>query len=89
MEGEYSLDNAGHLCRNYLNAWSSTFHDHPQVKVVAHTMMCPIHKTLSRFTPTIIQSQNVAWTNSLQQLSKIDTQMVSSLHIKEIFEVSK
>ncbi|XP_045826085.1 (3S,6E)-nerolidol synthase 1-like [Trifolium pratense] len=89
IEGEDSLDNAGHFCRKYLNAWSSTFHDHPQVKDVAHTMMCPIHKTLSRFTPTIIQSQNVAWTNSLQQFSEIDTQMVSSLHIKEIFEVSK
>ncbi|XP_058735515.1 (3S,6E)-nerolidol synthase 1-like [Vicia villosa] len=89
IEGEDSLDIAGQFCCKYLNEWSSTFHDHPQVNFVTHTLMCPTHKTLSRFTPTIIQSQNVPWTNSLQQLSKIDTQMVSSLHLKEIFAVSK
>ncbi|KAL5054412.1 hypothetical protein RYX36_035094 [Vicia faba] len=89
IQGEDYLESAGQFCREYLNEWSSTFHDHAQVNFIAQTLMCPIHKTLSRFTPTIIQSQNVTWTNSLQRLSKIDTQMVSSLHLKEIFAVSK
>jgi len=89
MEGEDYLDNVGLFCHQYLNAWSSTFHGHPQAKFVAHTLMHPIHKNLSRFTPTIMQSQNAAWTNSIQQFSKIDTQMVSSSHLKEIFAVSK
>nr|QPL17968.1 terpene synthase [Lathyrus odoratus] len=89
IEGEDYLDSAGQLCCEYLNEWSLTFHNHVQVKFVTHTLMCPIHKTLSRFTPTIIQSQNLSWTNSLQQLSKIDSQMVSSLHLKEILAVSK
>ncbi|CAL5213487.1 unnamed protein product [Lathyrus oleraceus] len=86
IEGEDYLDSAGQFCRKYLNEWSSTFHNHAQVNFVTHTLMCPTHKTLSRFTPTIIQSQNVS---SLQQLSIIDTQIVSSLHLKEIFAVSK
>lgn len=91
IKGEDCLDNAGQLCNKYLNVWSKRFHNHPQIEVVEHTLMYPIHRTLSRFTPPIIQSQNLntAWTNSLQQLSKLDAQMVSSLHLKEIFAVSK
>ncbi|KEH31174.1 putative (3S,6E)-nerolidol synthase [Medicago truncatula] len=89
IEGEDCLDNVGQFCGQYLNDWSSTFHGHPQAKFVAHTLMYPTHKTLSRFTPTIMQSQNATWTNSIQQFSKIDTQMVSSSHLKEIFAVSK
>ncbi|XP_061336436.1 (3S,6E)-nerolidol synthase 1-like [Gastrolobium bilobum] len=89
IEGEDCLDKAGEFSRQYLSAWLSRFHDHPQVKVVANTLRCPIHKSMSRFMPTMLQLENAGWTSSLQELSKIDTQIVSSLHLKEILAVSK
>ncbi|KAK7362995.1 hypothetical protein VNO77_05120 [Canavalia gladiata] len=89
VEGEDYLHESGELCRQYLNMWLSRFQDHPQVKAVAHSLRCPIHKSLPRFTPTIFQLQNYGMSNSLLELSKIDTEMVSSLHLKEIFAVSK
>lgn len=86
IEGEDFLHDAEESSRQYLNTWLATFYDHPQVKVVADSLRYPIHKCLSRFTPTILQFDK---TSSLKELSKIDTQMVSSLHVKEIFAVSK
>nr|KYP43175.1 hypothetical protein KK1_035367 [Cajanus cajan] len=86
IEGEDYLHDAEESSRQYLNTWLSTFYDHPQVKVVADSLRYPIHKCLSRFTSTILQFDQ---TSSLKELSKIDTQMVSSLHVKEIFAVSR
>lgn len=89
IEGEECLDEAGEFCRQHLNVWLSKFHEHPQVKVVAHTLRSPIHKSLSRFRNTIFPLENAEWTSCLQDLSIIDTQMVRSSHLKEIFAVSK
>ncbi|KAK7400449.1 hypothetical protein VNO78_11657 [Psophocarpus tetragonolobus] len=90
IEGEDYLHKAEESSRKYLNEWLSTFQDHPDMKLVADSVQYPIHKCLARFTPTnSLQSQKTDWTSSLQQLSKIDTQIVSSLHLKEVFAVSK
>lgn len=89
IEGEHSLDEAGEFCRKYLHGWMSTFHDHLLVKVVNQTLQYPIHKSLSRFMPTGLQLENAGWTSSLHELSEIDTQMISYLHLKEISSVSK
>ncbi|TKY59377.1 (3S,6E)-nerolidol synthase 1 [Spatholobus suberectus] len=89
IEGEDYLHEAEESSRQYLNTWLSRYHDHPQVKFVADSLRYPIHKSLSRFTPTILQLEKKGWTSSLQELSKIDTEMISSLHLKEISAVSK
>ncbi|KAG5023254.1 hypothetical protein AAZX31_07G173000 [Glycine max] len=90
IEGEDYLHEAEECCRQYLNTWLSRFHEHPQVKVVADSLRYPIHRSLSRFTPTnSLQIESTEWIRSLQELSKIDTEMVSSLHLKEMFAVSK
>ncbi|RDY05017.1 hypothetical protein CR513_11190, partial [Mucuna pruriens] len=89
IEGEDYLHEAEDSSRQYLNTWLSRFHDHPNVKVVSDSLRYPIHKSLSRFTPTILQLEKTGWTSSLQELSKIDTEMVTSFHLKEIFAVSK
>ncbi|KOM31154.1 hypothetical protein LR48_Vigan01g070900 [Vigna angularis] len=90
MEGEDYLDEAEESSRQYLNMWLSRFHDHPQVKVVADSLRYPIRKSLPRFTSTsALQLQNTGWTSSLKELCRIDTEIMSSLHLKEIFSVSK
>ncbi|CAJ1936264.1 unnamed protein product [Sphenostylis stenocarpa] len=90
IEGEHYLQEAEKSCRHYLTMWLSGFHDHAQVKVVADSLRYPIHKSLSRFTPTNpLQLQKTGLTNSLRELSKIETEIVTSLHLKEILAVSK
>ncbi|KAK7252226.1 hypothetical protein RIF29_36034 [Crotalaria pallida] len=90
IEGEDCLEEAGEFSRQYLSAWVSRFHDHPQAKLVANTLQCPIHKSLSRFMATSLDLENPGqWTNSLQELYKLDTQIVRSTHLEEIFAVSK
>ncbi|KAI4296532.1 hypothetical protein L6164_036482 [Bauhinia variegata] len=89
IEGEDRLDEAGKLSLQLLNAWVSRFHDHPKAKAIVNTLRCPTHKSLSKFMPTSLELQNSGWTSSLQELSKLDTHIMSSLQLKEIFAVSK
>ncbi|KAK7368915.1 hypothetical protein VNO80_10948 [Phaseolus coccineus] len=90
MEGEDNLHEAEESSRQYLNMWLTKFHDHPQVKVVTDSLRYPFHKSLSRFTSiNSLQLQKTEWTSSLKELSRIDAEMISSLHLKEIFAVSK
>jgi len=90
IEGEDNLHEAEESSRQYLNMWLSRFHDHPQVKVVADSLRYPFHKSLPRFISiNSLQSQKTEWTSSLKELSRIDADMISSLHLKEIFAVSK
>ncbi|WVZ23760.1 hypothetical protein V8G54_002304 [Vigna mungo] len=90
IEGEDYLDEAEESSRQYLNMWLSRFHDHPQVKVVADALRYPIRKSLPRFTSAnALQLQNTGWTSSLKELCRIDAEIMSSLHLKEIFAVSK
>ncbi|KAK7319570.1 hypothetical protein RJT34_04293 [Clitoria ternatea] len=90
IEGEEYLDQAGELSRRYLNVWLSSVHDHPHLEVVTHSLRSPIHKSLSlRFMPKFLQFEKTKWTNSLEELSKFDSEIIGSLHLKEIFEVSK
>ncbi|XP_020994602.1 (3S,6E)-nerolidol synthase 1 isoform X1 [Arachis duranensis] len=90
IPGEYFLDEAEDFSRQYLWSIASRFHDHPQAKSIQHTLRFPIHRTLPRFIPQTLQLLgNAPWTTSLQQLSQIDTQLVNSLHLKEILQVSK
>ncbi|QCD84254.1 linalool synthase [Vigna unguiculata] len=89
IEGEDYLHEAEESSRQYLNMLLSRFHDHPQMKVVADSLRYPIRKSLPRFTSTNLQLQNTGWTSSLKELCRIDTEMISSLHLKEIFAVSK
>ncbi|KAF7843089.1 (3S,6E)-nerolidol synthase 1-like [Senna tora] len=95
IEGENDVDQAGELSHRLLSSWlsSALIHDQHEAKVVANTLKYPIHTSLSRFTPRSFlfpNSQlNMTWLRPLQKLSKLDTQIVNSVHLKEIYAVSK
>ncbi|MED6144374.1 hypothetical protein PIB30_015156 [Stylosanthes scabra] len=90
IPGEHFLDEAALFSRQYLCSIASRFHDHPQAKPIQHTLRFPFHRTLPRFIPPTLQPiGNAPWITSLQELSQMDTQLLNSLHLKEIAQVSK
>ncbi|KAI4331859.1 hypothetical protein L6164_016812 [Bauhinia variegata] len=88
IEGESRLDEAGKLSHQLLNAWKSRFHDKPQAKAIANTLQYPIHKCLPKLMPTKLQLPTFGWTNSLEELSKLDAEINSTLQSEEILQVS-
>ncbi|KAI4331863.1 hypothetical protein L6164_016816 [Bauhinia variegata] len=89
IEGESRLDEAGKLSHQLLNAWKSRFHGKPQAKAIANTLQYPIHKCLPKLMPTKLQLPTFGWTNSLEELSKLDTEINSTLQSEEILQVSR
>ncbi|KAB1201252.1 (3S,6E)-nerolidol synthase 1 [Morella rubra] len=91
IEGEDILDQAGIFSEQLLNAWKRHL-DYNHVKVVGNTLGHPYHKSVARFMAKNFfgdyPSTN-GWFNGLQQLAKIDFNVVQSMHQKEITKISK
>ena len=95
LEGENDLEQARDLTHNLLSSWHSTLdeQDMDEANFIADTLKYPTHTSLSRFTPRSflfpISQLNKPWFGHLQNLSKIDTQILNSINLKEIYAVSK
>ncbi|CBI33220.3 unnamed protein product, partial [Vitis vinifera] len=89
--GEDILEEAGNFSSLLLNACLQHL-DHHQAAVVKNTLEHPHHKSLARFMTknflTDFQGTN-GWINALQELAKIDFNMVKSVHQKEMLQISK
>lgn len=89
--GEDILEEAGNFSSLLLNACLQHLDRH-QAAVVKNTLEHPHHKSLARFMTknflTDFQGTN-GWINALQELAKIDFNMVKSVHQKEMLQISK
>ncbi|KAJ7968403.1 Linalool synthase [Quillaja saponaria] len=88
IECEDNLDEVGELSRLHLNDWLSRHHDfHSRARVVESTLRHPFHKNLPRFMPRSFYSNNYqkGWiSTALQELANMDSNIVKSIHLKEI-----
>jgi hypothetical protein len=92
IEGEDILDEAGNFSELLLNARVRHLDDDNQVRAVGSTLRHPYHKSLSRFMVKNFLGnfeETNGWLKDLQQLAKMDFNMVQSMHQKEIVQVSK
>ncbi|WJZ96188.1 hypothetical protein VitviT2T_014898 [Vitis vinifera] len=89
--GEDILEEAGNFSSLLLNACLQHLDRH-QAAVVKNTLEHPHHKSWARFMTknflTDFQGTN-GWINALQELAKIDFNMVKSVHQKEMLQISK
>ncbi|KAK9907036.1 hypothetical protein M0R45_002489 [Rubus argutus] len=92
FQGEETLDEAGKLSHQLLTAWLPKNLDDPGATLVAHTLEHPYHKSLTRFMAknffNNFQGQE-KWISSLQDLAKLEFNMVESLIQNEILQVAK
>ncbi|KAG4124068.1 hypothetical protein ERO13_D10G017700v2 [Gossypium hirsutum] len=92
MDGEDILDEAREFSSQSLRKWRMAKVDLFSERAIRNTLDQPFHKTLSRFTArnllgTDFQGTN-GWINILQELAKMDFNLVQSLHQKEIAHIS-
>ncbi|XP_021294536.1 (3S,6E)-nerolidol synthase 1 [Herrania umbratica] len=91
VEGEDILDRAKEFSSQALKTWQSRELDQFSGRVIKTTLDQPYHKSLSRFTArnllTNVQGTN-GWINVLQELAKMDFNIVQSLHQKEVVCIS-
>lgn len=93
VEGEDVLEEAGNFSGRILNLLMNTFDsDHHEAKIVRHTLRHPYHKSLARSTAKEFMRNNSVGLNAcgnvLQELAKMDFNMVQSIHQKELLEIS-
>ncbi|MBA0569524.1 hypothetical protein Golob_003245 [Gossypium lobatum] len=93
IDGEDILDEAREFSSQSLRKWRMAKVDHFSDRAIRNTLDQPFHKSLSRFTArnllgTDFQGSN-GWINILQELAKMDFNLVQSLHQKEIAHISK
>ncbi|KAH1048650.1 hypothetical protein J1N35_039434 [Gossypium stocksii] len=93
IDGEDILDEAREFSSQSLKKWRMAKVDHFSDRAIRNTLDQPFHKSLSRFTArnllgTDFQGTN-GWINILQELAKMDFNLVQSLHQKEIAHISK
>ncbi|XP_022724306.1 (3S,6E)-nerolidol synthase 1-like [Durio zibethinus] len=90
-DGEDILDEAREFSSHILKKWRTSEVDRFSGRVITNTLDQPYHKSLSRFTArnllTNFQGTN-GWINILQELAKMDFNMVQSLHQEEIVRIS-
>ncbi|KAM7506178.1 hypothetical protein LguiB_005082 [Lonicera macranthoides] len=94
VEGEDVLEEAEDFSRRILNLLLNTFDgDHYEAKIVRHTLRHPCHKSLARSTAKEFMRNNSvdlnACGNVLQELAKMDFDMVQCIHQKELLEISR
>ncbi|XVF87632.1 hypothetical protein PTKIN_Ptkin18bG0135700 [Pterospermum kingtungense] len=92
INGEDILDEAREFSSQILREWGAAEVNHLSGKAIRDTLDKPYHKSLSRFTArdlltTNFQSTN-GWINILQELAKMDFNIVQSLHQNEIVRIS-
>ncbi|KAF5944317.1 hypothetical protein HYC85_018394 [Camellia sinensis] len=91
IEGEDILDQAADFSTRVLNGLMPHL-SHHQARVVSNTLGNPSHKSLARFMARDFLSDYTnpsEWENVLQELAKMDFNMVQFTHQKEILQVSK
>ncbi|KAA3478840.1 (3S,6E)-nerolidol synthase 1 [Gossypium australe] len=93
IDGEDVLDEAREFSSQSLKKWRMAKVDLFSDRAIRNTLDQPFHKSLSRFTArnllgTDFQGTN-GWINILQELAKMDFNLVQSLHQKEIAHISK
>ncbi|GMP72795.1 hypothetical protein CsSME_00030708 [Camellia sinensis var. sinensis] len=91
IEGEDILDQAADFSTRVLNGLMPHL-SHHQARVVSNTLGNPHHKSLARFMARDFLSDYTnpsEWENVLQELAKMDFNMVQFTHQKEILQVSK
>ena len=96
IEGEDSLDDAGKLSRQLLEAWLSKNEGHHEAQVVANALENPLHQSLSRFnkTNTILSSSDVVmtsnrWAGIVVELAEINSCLIRHINKNELLQVSK
>ncbi|MBA0811887.1 hypothetical protein Gohar_025901, partial [Gossypium harknessii] len=92
IDGEDILDEAREFSSQSLRKWRMAKVDLFSDRAIRNTLDQPFHKSLSRFTArnllgTDFQGTN-GWINILQELAKMDFNLVQSLHQKEIAHIS-
>ncbi|KAK6283657.1 hypothetical protein POUND7_002609 [Theobroma cacao] len=91
VEGEDILDGAREFSSQALKTWQSGELDQFSGRVIKTTLDQPYHKSLSRFTArnflTNFKGTN-EWINVLQELAKMDFNIVQSLHQTEVVRIS-
>ncbi|XP_022777388.1 (3S,6E)-nerolidol synthase 1-like [Durio zibethinus] len=91
IKGEDILDEAREFSSQILEKWRNAEVGLLSGGVIRKTLDQPYHKSLSRFTArnllTNFQGTN-GWINILQELAKLDFNMVQSLHQQEIVRIS-
>lgn len=93
INGEDILDEAKEFSSQTLKKWVTAAQvNNFSGKAIRNTLDQPYHTSLSRFKArdmlTNFQSTN-GWINILQELAKMDFNLVQSLHQKEIARISK
>ncbi|CAK9141037.1 unnamed protein product [Ilex paraguariensis] len=91
IEGEDILDEATNFSRQVLSELVTHLDPH-QARTVASTLRNPYHKSLGRFMAKnfIVDYRGTnGWENDLQELAKMDFNVVQSIHQRELLRVSK
>ncbi|KAK8992265.1 hypothetical protein V6N11_048353 [Hibiscus sabdariffa] len=92
IDGEYVLDEAREFSSGTLKKWENTKVGHISQSVMNNTLDQPFHKSLSRLTARKLLATDFrgtnGWINILQDVAKMDFNLVQSLHQKEIAHVS-
>ncbi|GMI77555.1 terpene synthase 14, TERPENE SYNTHASE 14 [Hibiscus trionum] len=92
IDGEHVLDEAREFSSKALKKWENTKTDHISGRVIINIPDRPFHKTLSRLTARQLLTTDFrgtnGWINILQDVAKMDFNLLQSLHQKEIAHVS-
>ncbi|XP_058198228.1 probable terpene synthase 13 isoform X2 [Rhododendron vialii] len=88
IEGEDILDQAAEFSAQLLNVWMTNL-DHHQARVVGNTLGHTYHKSLARFMAKSYLGDYRGpngWVKRLQQLAKLDFQIVQSAPRRKYFK---
>ncbi|XAR66344.1 S-linalool synthase [Bertholletia excelsa] len=88
MEGEDILDEASVFSAKVLNGWLNHL-DEEQSSLVRTTLMHPYHKSPARVMSKNVVLSGWPWAALLQDLSKLDFDMVKATSQQEVLQVSK
>lgn len=92
FQGEDALDEAGKLSHQILTAWLSNNLDDHRAPLVSHSLKHPYHKSLTRFMAKNFLDYfqgTEKWASVLQELAKLELNLVESIIRNEILQISK
>lgn len=92
FQGEDALDEAGKLSHQILTAWLPNNLDDHRAPLVAHSLKHPYHKSLTRFMAKNFLDYfqgTEKWASILQELAKLELNVVESIIRNEILQISK
>lgn len=93
IEGEEALEEAGDICLKFLTSSMANL-DHHQARVVENALANPHYRSLSKFMANNFFGKSNygeanGWINVLQDVAKIEFNIVQSLHQDELVQISK